>query len=113
MFCAEWWADEVLIIVAGTLGVAELAAATIMHSMYTTLIMIPLGVQEATSALIGNCIGANNVTLAKRFNRMNSLFAVVVVVSMALFVGFARNEIPTWFTTDEEVIQIATMALLI
>ena len=44
MICAEWWAFEVLIVVAGTLGVASLAASTILMSINATLFMIPLGI---------------------------------------------------------------------
>ena len=44
MLCAEWWAFEVLMVLAGTLGVASLAAQTIIVSVTATMFMIPLGI---------------------------------------------------------------------
>ena len=44
MLCAEWWAFELLTILAGILGVIELASQTINFSMIALLFMIPLGI---------------------------------------------------------------------
>ena len=54
MMCAEWWAFEILSILAGILGVVELASQTINFNMIALLFMIPLGIQEAACAIIGN-----------------------------------------------------------
>ena len=89
MMCAEWWAFEILSILAGILGVVELASQTINFNMIALLFMIPLGIQEATCAIIGNCIGANNVPLAKRFFSMiNKIITIaVLVISVVTFVA--------------------------
>ena len=113
MICAEWWAFEVIIVLAGTIGVKTLAATTILMSFSYTLFMVPLGVQEATSALIGNCIGANNVPLAKRFNSLNSKFALACVLTLAITTALCRDYIVSCFTQDAEVTEIAKFALLI
>ena len=44
MTCAEWWASELLVILAGTLGVAELASETIIQQVTTTMFMTLLGI---------------------------------------------------------------------
>lgn len=44
MMCAEWWAFEILIILAGTLSVPEQAAQTMVSTLAGTLLMIPLGI---------------------------------------------------------------------
>lgn len=64
MMCTEWWAFEGFIFMAGMLGVLELAALTICLNVHGLLFRIPLGITEATGALLGNSIGANNVPLA-------------------------------------------------
>ena len=99
--------------VAGTLGVASLAAATILMSVNGTLFMIPLGIQEATCALIGNCIGANNVSLAKRFNALNSKFCFTIVFINVMVTVLARHAIIGVFNKDPEVAQIANVSLLV
>ena len=49
------------------MGVQDLAAITIFDEITAMLFMFPLGFQEATCSIIGNCIGANNVPLARNF----------------------------------------------
>ena len=64
------------------------------------LFMAPLGIQEATTGVIGNCIGANNVPLAKRFFRMITLMNVFVTVLMSASVLFGRYRFVGFFTED-------------
>ena len=43
MICSEWWAFEILLILAGVLGVTELASYTIVMTVGALLFMVPLG----------------------------------------------------------------------
>ena len=67
MICAEWWAFEVLVIMAGSLGLAEQVAQVVVFQVGTVMVMVAWGISEVTAGIIGNCIGAQNVQLAKRF----------------------------------------------
>ena len=78
MICAEWWAFEALTVLAGMLSVLELAAQTMCLSMIGVLFMVSVGLQQATGALIGNSIGANNVALANRF------FSLTLKITLSL-----------------------------
>ena len=100
MVCAEWWAFEFLTVMAGILGVMELSSQTIAFMVIIFLFMIPLGIQEATCGLIGNCIGANNVPLAKSFFSMTMKVALSVILLTAITTIFARNQIAGFFTDD-------------
>ena len=65
--------------------------------------MIPLGIQEAACAVVGNCIGANNVPLAKRF-----FCQIIIVVVCSIFIVFSvlfflREKIAKLLTDDLEV----------
>ena len=80
MICSEWWAFEVLTVFAGIIGVTELATQTILITLVATIFMVPLGIQEATGGIIGNCIGAGNVELARRFFSIISKFTTIVVI---------------------------------
>jgi len=44
MICSEWWAFEALTIMAGILGVVELASQTISINVLATLSMVVLAI---------------------------------------------------------------------
>ena len=75
MLCAEWWSFEIMIILAGIIGIIEQAVNVITFNVISQLFMIPLGMQEASCALIGNEIGANNPKLAKKYFKVISTIA--------------------------------------
>ena len=103
MICAEWWAFEIIELLAGILGVTELASQTLCINVTAMLFMVPLGIQEATCGLVGNCIGANNVPLAKRFFRIITKFTITIVTAMCLMTYFARYQIVAFYTEEESV----------
>ena len=113
MICGEWWAFEVLTIMAGFLGVMELAAQTICFNVSPILFMIPVAMSSATCALMGNSIGANNIPLAQRFLALTWKITLLVVVILALTVIFTRRFIVSAYTQDEELIEMAASVLII
>ena len=100
MLCSEEWAFEINSILAGILGVVELAAMTVVCSFTSLLFMVALGIQESTCALIGNCIGANNVPLAKRFYNMISKFTITLVCILSFVTFLTSGKIAQLFTQD-------------
>ena len=60
MMCADVWAWEIVIILAGYISV-EAQAAQVLSSCIYDLGNISKGMAEATSSLIGNSIGENKV----------------------------------------------------
>ena len=44
LLCAEWWLFELMIILAGILGITEQAVVVICTNFYALLFMIPMGV---------------------------------------------------------------------
>ena len=80
MICAEWWAFQFFTVIAGTIGVPEQAAQVMITSISHILFMVPLGVQEATCGIIGNCVGGNNVPLAVRFFHLIAKINVGIVL---------------------------------
>ena len=74
---------------------------------------IPLSYQEATAAIIGNCIGANNVPLAIRFYKLSSWITVITVVILQLVILFGRNVIATYYLESREAQQMAESVLLV
>ena len=103
ILCSEWWAYEVITVLAGLIGVEEQACQTIVSIVLSCFFEFPLAVSEVTSSLVGNCIGAGNVELAKRFYRMTSLIALFVVTSVIGFIFLARFSIVELCTKSEAV----------
>ena len=91
MLCAEWWCFEIAVILSGILGVIEQAVFVITFNVIAQLFMFPMGIQEASCALIGNEIGANNPKLAKKYCRVITLIAVFMQILIGLLIGFSRQ----------------------
>ena len=62
-----------------------------------------IGIQAATCSIIGNCIGAHNVMLAKRFFRIITKFTMATILTMSMIIFFAREQIVAVYTTEEAV----------
>ena len=63
--------------------------------------------------MIGNCIGAQNVPLAKRFFKLISCVTEFVILLMAAMTFLSRDKIVAYFTDDEELAQLTTGILII
>lgn len=75
--------------------------------------MVPLGIQEAAGAIVGNYIGANDVLMAKKFFTLISKLAFVTIAIMCLLTILLRSEIVDIFTQDSEVKSITEEVLLL
>lgn len=113
MICAEWWAFEVLIVLGGVIGVDALASIIIVMSICALIFMVPLGIQEATCGIIGNCIGANNVPLAKRFFSIITKFTLASIIVIGTVIFLARKNIVSLFTKDETIIDMTEKVLIL
>ena len=93
------------------MGVAEQASMALITSIIALLTMIPLGVQEATCGVIGNCIGANKVNLARRFFSLILKINSFVVFTISVILIVARDQIIGFFTKDAAVMAIVHQVL--
>ena len=59
-----------------------------------------LGYSDAVCAVIGNCIGANNVPLGKRFFGMITTINVMTVIVMTMTTYVFRDKITAIFAED-------------
>ena len=67
MLLAEGWAFNVMGVLSGLISVNDQAANTILLMLIAIMFMVPMGIQSAACAIIGEQIGANNVPLAKDY----------------------------------------------
>ncbi|KAJ3074487.1 hypothetical protein HDU98_011170 [Podochytrium sp. JEL0797] len=106
MTCSEWWAWEIVALVAGLLGPEYLAAQTIVLSATSWAYTMPLGVAIACTTRIGNALGAGCPDRGK--------LAAFVVLCLGLFLALmnstllmlGRNQLGYIFSDDPAVIAI-------
>ena len=113
MLCAEWWAFEILTILSGIIGVNEQAANVVAFNVLAQVFMIPLGMQEASCAIIGIEIGANNVPLAKRYASVISTIAFCTIIGIALLLYYFSVSIAALFSEDPDVFNLTIKAIQI
>ncbi|SMR45065.1 unnamed protein product [Zymoseptoria tritici ST99CH_3D1] len=107
----EWWAFEIVAIVAGQLGTIPLAAQSVIMTADQVLNTIPFGVGVATSARVGNLLGSKNAkgaALAANTAAWLSMLlgAIVLAILMA-----TRNNFARLFNDDEDVIRMTADVL--
>ena len=107
----EWWAFEIVALAAGRLGTIPLAAQSVIMTSDQIMNTIPFGVGVATSARVGNLLGAKNAKGAARAANAAAwlsmlLGAVVLVVLMASKEHFAKI-----FNGDEQVVKLTAKVL--
>ena len=102
--CASYWAFNILAVFAGIIGVSELAAQTIITTLSAIIIQVPVGLAEGVCAVSGNCIGAGNVALAKRFVSLIAKVAVGIILAISSLLYLLSDRIAGIFTHEEEVV---------
>jgi MATE family multidrug resistance protein len=101
------------ILLAGTLGAFPQAANQIAIKMAATTFMISIGIGVATTIRVGNQKGLKQFADLRRIAISNFLLiALIMSVFSILFIVF-KGYLPLIFTTEKEVINIATSLLII
>ena len=113
MLSLETWAYEIMTLESGYLNVDDQAAQVVLINLLSILFMFSIGMQQATSSLIGQEIGRNNVRKAKQIlNVVYSLSLGMVVADLVLFY-LLRHCIFALFTTNREVVDKCEEVFLI
>jgi multidrug resistance protein, MATE family len=53
-----WWAFDIFTLIASYMSVESIAAQTVLRNIALLFFMIPVGISQSTSLLVGNNIGA-------------------------------------------------------
>lgn len=107
----EWWAFEIVAIVAGQLGSVPLASQSVIMTADQVMYTIPFGQGVATSARVGNLLGAKDARGAARAANSAAVLsmligAIVLIILMATKENFARL-----FNNDEQVVRLTAEVL--
>lgn len=101
------------VILAGTFGALPQAANQIALKLASTTFMIAVGVGVAATIRVGNQVGLKNYVELRRIAFSN--FLLIFIIMFGFAVGFLvfKDILPLMFTSNEEVIGIASSLLII
>jgi multidrug resistance protein, MATE family len=107
----EWWAFEIVAIVAGQLGTIPLASQSVIMTADQVMNTIPFGVGVAASARVGNMLGARNAKGAARSaNTAAWLSMFLGAIVLAILMG-TRNHFAKIFNDDPRVVKLTAEVL--
>jgi MATE family multidrug resistance protein len=102
----EWWAFEIVAIVAGQLGTIDLAAQSVIMTTDQVMNTIPFGVGVATSARVGNLLGARNAKGAARAANTAAVLSMILgAIVLAVLMG-VKDVYAKIFNDDERVVKL-------
>lgn len=109
MICLEWWAYEVIIIMAGWLPNAEVALSVmgICLNLVGWVYMMPLGLASAVNTRTSNALGAGNAAAAKRTFQAGLLTAVIAQTAAVIILLTSGHHLFPIFCNDESVVSAA------
>jgi multidrug resistance protein, MATE family len=100
MLLAEGWAFNVMGVFAGLISVTDQAANTILLMIIAIMFMVPMGIQSAASAIIGEQIGANRVQIAKQYFYVMVYVCVGLLILVQMLIYSFKEQIVGVFTSD-------------
>lgn len=107
----EWWAFEIVALAAGRLGTISLAAQSVIMTADQVLTTIPFGIGVASSARVGNLLGARNGRGAARAAHSSAVLAMLTgTVALLVLVG-TRNHFAKIFNDDTRVVRLTAEVL--
>ncbi|CEG43996.1 multidrug oligosaccharidyl-lipid polysaccharide flippase superfamily [Plasmopara halstedii] len=115
MMAMEWWAYELLAVLAGNLpdGVVAVSAHAVLMNVASSIYTVFMGVAIASNIRVGNCLGANHPKKARVISRTTLSTVFVLSCVFAGIVFMLRHEIPRLVINDPIAIQRASGALLV
>ena len=111
MLCAEWWAFEIVIFLAGTLGDVTLSAVGIGFQIDAIAFQWPLGFSVTAASRIGFFLGAGRPRHARRAAWAAVGCAISVVGLLGVITYGTRYRLPWIFTSDPTVAAATTKVL--
>ncbi|KAJ8112326.1 hypothetical protein OPT61_g5281 [Boeremia exigua] len=107
----EWWAFEIVALVAGKLGTIPLAAQSVIMTTDQVMNTIPFGVGVATSSRVGNLLGARNAKGAARAANVAAVLSMILgALVLAVLMG-VKDFYAKIFNDDIEVIRLTAKVM--
>ncbi|KAK4998863.1 ethionine resistance protein [Elasticomyces elasticus] len=107
----EWWAFEIVALAAGRLGTIPLAAQSVIMTSDQVMNTIPFGVGVATSARVGNLLGARDARGAARASNTAAWLSMLLgAIILAILMG-VRQDFARLFNDDADVVRLTAEVL--
>ncbi|USP81199.1 putative transporter C11D3.06 [Curvularia clavata] len=107
----EWWAFEIVALVAGKLGTIPLAAQSVIMTTDQVMNTIPFGVGVATSSRVGNLLGARNAKGAARAANTAAVLSMVLgALVLAVLMG-VKDFYAKIFNDDQDVVNLTARVM--
>jgi MATE family multidrug resistance protein len=107
----EVWAFGIATLMAGNLGVHELAGHQIVLNMASLTFMVPLGIAIAASTRVGNLIGAGHGELVQRASWGALGLGAGSMAFFGVLMVALREQLPRIYTDDVQVIAVCAFLL--
>lgn len=102
----EWWAFEIVALAAGRLGTIPLAAQSVIMTTDQVVNTIPFGIGVATSARVGNLLGARNAKGAARSANCAAWLSIIAGTIILIILMSVRNTFALIFNDDPGVVEL-------
>jgi multidrug resistance protein, MATE family len=114
MLVMEWWAFEIMSLMAGLLPdpVVAMSAHSVVLNIVSLLYIVFLGSSVAANIRVGNHLGAGLPMRAQAVRVLVTKLAVALGLALGLAAFFARHWIPLLFVNDPVAIESAARVLV-
>ncbi|KAL8691796.1 MAG: hypothetical protein Q9224_004094 [Gallowayella concinna] len=102
----EWWAFEIVALAAGRLGTIPLAAQSVIMTSDQVMTTIPFGVGIATSARVGNLLGAKNAKGAARAANTGAWLSIILGALILIILMASKEHFAKIFNNDSDVVKL-------
>ncbi|KAE8997677.1 hypothetical protein PR003_g8085 [Phytophthora rubi] len=115
MMTMEWWAFELLTLMAGILpnAVVSVSAHAVLVNINNTIYMTFAGLAVASNIRVGNCLGANAPKQAKLACTVSLLLTLGISSTFSITLYVLRGSIPSLFLNDRQGIARAASVLAV
>ncbi|KAL4816916.1 mate-domain-containing protein [Aspergillus spinulosporus] len=107
----EWWAFEIVALAAGRLGTIPLAAQSVIMTADQVLNTIPFGVGVATSARVGNLLGARDAKGARRAANVAAWLSMILGLLVLVVLMGTKDHFAKIFNSDPRVVSLTSAVL--
>ncbi|KAJ0402427.1 hypothetical protein ATCC90586_000025 [Pythium insidiosum] len=114
MMVMEWWAFEILSLMAGVLPhrVVAISAQAVQLNVVSMVYMLFLGFSVATNIRVGNHLGANAPIKARCAATLGAGSVALLAVFLGSMIALGHSVIPPFFVNDPTTVASASRVLL-
>lgn len=105
LVCSQWWATEILQLIATQLSVIAICCMAICSSLQYLAFQLPLAINFGTTSAVGNAVGAKDINLAKAVSIVAFVEGSSLSLGIAILTTFFSREIACIYTNDPELIE--------